>query len=278
MQYLGGKNRIAKHLLPIITSGWGTHYKTYVEPFVGGCGMFQQIPLLNGCTAIGYDKNPFLIKLLNYGKANINGENVTVDPEVQRDNGHLLSDFIDRDDYITLRKLARMNESERRSFGIPDEKIGFAGFIYSYRGDFFQGYSGYTESSMKAIQSYMKTIGLLRGKHLLNMSYDEIVLPDEPCIIYVDPPYIGERYVGLGFQAHWLELMDYQLLYETMRYWRALGHAVYLSERVAPVDFIPIWSQDVAMTMKQGGDWKNPDPRLVGNNTTKKPEILFTLL
>ena len=42
MKYMGSKNRIAKHLLPIMLSECEKHGITkWVEPFVGGCGMID---------------------------------------------------------------------------------------------------------------------------------------------------------------------------------------------------------------------------------------------
>lgn len=41
MQYLGSKNKISKHILPILLEYLDD--RTYVEPFVGGANMIDKI-------------------------------------------------------------------------------------------------------------------------------------------------------------------------------------------------------------------------------------------
>ena len=41
MQYMGSKNRIAKHLLPIMLEN--RNGRTWVEPFVGGANMIDKV-------------------------------------------------------------------------------------------------------------------------------------------------------------------------------------------------------------------------------------------
>ena len=42
MQYLGSKNRMSKHILPIILKDRKPN-QLYVEPFVGGCNMIDKV-------------------------------------------------------------------------------------------------------------------------------------------------------------------------------------------------------------------------------------------
>ncbi len=58
MKYMGSKNRIAKHILPIILKDRKEN-QYYVEPFVGGANMIDKV---NGLR-IGADINPYLIEL-----------------------------------------------------------------------------------------------------------------------------------------------------------------------------------------------------------------------
>lgn len=41
MIYQGSKNRISKHILPIVTK-YLTENRYYVEPFCGGCNMIRR--------------------------------------------------------------------------------------------------------------------------------------------------------------------------------------------------------------------------------------------
>ena len=58
MKYMGSKNKIAKHLLPIILKD-RKEGQWYVEPFVGGANMIDKVDGLR----IGADKNEFLIEM-----------------------------------------------------------------------------------------------------------------------------------------------------------------------------------------------------------------------
>lgn len=58
MKYMGSKNRIAKHILPIILKDRKEN-QYYVEPFVGGANMIDKV---NGLR-IGADNNVYLIEM-----------------------------------------------------------------------------------------------------------------------------------------------------------------------------------------------------------------------
>lgn len=67
MKYMGSKNRISKHLKPIIES-YLVDKKTYIEPFVGGANMIDKINFNN---KIGSDLNGYVIELLKVAQNNI---------------------------------------------------------------------------------------------------------------------------------------------------------------------------------------------------------------
>ena len=58
MQYLGGKARLAKHLIPLIKK-FRKPDSLYVEPFCGGCNILYQVP----GKRIANDSHYYLIKL-----------------------------------------------------------------------------------------------------------------------------------------------------------------------------------------------------------------------
>ena len=63
MKYMGSKNRIAKHLLPIMLAEAEKHGITkWVEPFVGGGGMIDKVP--DSFERVGYDLNDHTIHAL----------------------------------------------------------------------------------------------------------------------------------------------------------------------------------------------------------------------
>ena len=60
MKYLGSKNRIAKHILPIMLDAANkAGITTWIEPFCGGCNSLAKVP--NTFKRIGYDLNPHTI-------------------------------------------------------------------------------------------------------------------------------------------------------------------------------------------------------------------------
>ena len=63
MKYMGSKNRIAKHLLPIMLAECEKHGITkWVEPFVGGANMIDKVP--DTFERVGYDLNGHAIHAL----------------------------------------------------------------------------------------------------------------------------------------------------------------------------------------------------------------------
>ena len=60
MKYMGSKNRIAKHILPIMLEH-RTEGMTWVEPFVGGANMIDKVE----GKRIGADINFYLIDALS---------------------------------------------------------------------------------------------------------------------------------------------------------------------------------------------------------------------
>lgn len=66
MKYMGSKNRIAKHILPIMLAERKPD-QWWVEPFVGGANMIDKV---DG-KRIGSDTNKYLIALLKEMQSNI---------------------------------------------------------------------------------------------------------------------------------------------------------------------------------------------------------------
>lgn len=63
MIYMGSKNRIAKHILPIMLKEMQDKgYTTWVEPFVGGGNMIDKVP--DCYKRIGYDLNGHVIQAM----------------------------------------------------------------------------------------------------------------------------------------------------------------------------------------------------------------------
>ena len=212
MVYMGSKNRIAKELIPIITKDLKPN-QWYVEPFVGGANMIDKI---EHPYKLGADNNKYLIALLE---------------AVQ--NGQELPEYITKDEYIAV----KTNKDN-----YPDWYVGFVGFICSFRGKFFGGYSGYCTTKTGIQRNYIKECinNILKqnldGIKLVCSSYDALDIPANS-VIYCDPPYNGT--------TKYKDSFDSDAFWQWCRDKAKEGHTVYVSEYNAPEDFKCIWEKQI---------------------------------
>lgn len=226
MIYMGGKARIAKHILPIILKG-RTKGQFYIEPFCGGCNTMEHV---RG-DRIANDKNPYLIHMWR-----------------RLTEGWTPPTVIEREFYYSVRECW-----EYFSEKYPPELIGWVGFMGSYSGKFFGGYSGhaYKVSDRRQVRDYigeaikntMNQVDNLNGVHFLNQDYKDLVIPDKS-IIYCDPPYKGTE----GYQNS----IDHKDFFDWCRDKVNQGHKVFVSEYEAPEDFVPIWEMKLKITLNTG--------------------------
>ena len=227
MVYMGSKNRIAKELIPIITKDLKPN-QWYVEPFVGGANMIDKI---EHPYKLGADNNKYLIALLE---------------AVQ--NGQELPEHITKDEYIAV----KTNKDN-----YPDWYVGFVGFVCSFRGKFFGGYSGYYTTKTGIQRNYIKERinNILKqnldGIKLVCSSYDALDIPANS-IIYCDPPYNGT--------TKYKDSFDSDAFWQWCRDKAKEGHTVYVSEYNAPEDFKCIWEKQINSNL--GGTYKTATEKL----------------
>lgn len=121
---------------------------------------------------------------------------------------------------------------------------GWVGFMASYRGKFFGGYSGtYVRSNgrcvdriSEAVRGIAKQIPNLQGVEFRSGDYKNLLIPDES-IIYCDPPYMGTTGYSDGINHDEFWQWCRERVYD--------GHKVYVSEYQAPDDFITIWEKPI---------------------------------
>lgn len=123
--------------------------------------------------------------------------------------------------------------------------MGWVGFMASYRGKFFGGYSGaYRRSDGRhidgisvAARGIAKQIPKLHGVEFRTGNYKNLLIPDES-IIYCDPsPYMGTAGYSDGINHDEFWQWCRERVYD--------GHKVYISEYQAPDDFITIWEKPI---------------------------------
>lgn len=113
IKYVGSKNRISKHIVPIIQKCIDENdVKVYYEPFVGGANMIDKIKCEN---RIGNDIHKELIAMWN---------------ELQE--GWIPPSHITEEEYIAVR-----DNKEK----YPDYYVGFVGYHATFGSKYFAGYA-----------------------------------------------------------------------------------------------------------------------------------------
>jgi len=201
MQYLGSKNKIAKHLLPTMLS----HRKLgqwWVEPFVGGANMIDKV---DG-PRVGNDVHRHLIAMLE-----------------ALQEGWIPPTEVSRDMYYRVK-----NSQEDYS----NELVGFVGFLCSFGGKWWGGYASNSAGNNYAARGsrvLVKQAKKLIGVRFTRGSYLDMAIPPGS-LIYCDPPYRGTTGYKGGF--------DHERFWSWCRDRVKDGHMLFVSEYTAPDDFV----------------------------------------
>jgi len=209
MKYMGSKNRIAKHILPImLKEAEGKGIASWVEPFVGGANLIDKVP--DTYQKLGIDSNPHTIEALI-----------------------AIRDLVDElPDEVTLENYKSLKGTE------PNPITSLIRFGASFGGKFENGYARRNGKSMwgECIRNSKKQSPNLQGVKFINGSYDEYS-DFENCLIYCDPPYEDTTSYKTGAFDHpkfwdWCRKMSEKNL-------------VFVSEYKAPDDFFCVWEGEV---------------------------------
>ena len=212
MKYMGSKNRIAKHILPIMLKEMQDKgYTTWVEPFVGGGNMIDKVP--NEYKRIGIDLNGHVIQALT---------------DI-RDKPELLPEKFSFDE----RKYWREQP--------PTEFMSWACIVTSFGADLLGGYAREKGSDDATFCGYGKRNALkqsskLQSVFLFNAQYDYFEF--ENSLIYCDPPYQKTSGYKTGEFNH-------GEFFEWCRKMKAKGNSVFVSEYNAPDDFELVWQGEI---------------------------------
>lgn len=211
MRYLGGKARIAKHIVGVLNE-YRRPGQMFVEPFVGAANIM--------CRMQGdrraYDIHGDLIKMYQA----------------------LQLGWVPPDELSEARYNALKTEKEE-----PHLKA-FAGFGCSFGGKYFGGYArdnrgdDYCGAAKRAL---IRDIQKMQGVKFLRRHYQEIECSN--ALIYCDPPYAGTT----GYSSGHFNSGGF---WEWCRYMHAQRNTVIVSEYAAPPDFTCIWSTEVRLEMR----------------------------
>lgn len=227
MKYMGSKNRIAKHILPIMLEH-KTEDMTWVEPFVGGANMIDKVK----GKRIGADFNEYVISLFN---------------GIQ--NGFIPPNEVTEDEY----RNARLNRT-------VDPLVSFIGFGCSYSGKWFGGYArGNTNKGeprnycLESKNNILKQAKNLQGVDFVNCSYQDLEIPKNS-LIYCDPPYENTTSYKDKFKH-----VDF---WQWCRNKAKEGHKVFVSEYNAPEDFKCVWEKEINSSLTKDTGSKKATEKL----------------
>lgn len=208
---MGSKNRLAKHILPLMLKE-RKHNQYWVEPFVGGANIIDKVDGLR----IGADINPYLIQALISIRDCVD--------ELPKNN----LEFGEYD-YQLLKK----NNNYKHK--------GYAGFAFSYSAKWMGGWrrdrAGKRDYVCEAYKNAVKQSPNLKGIEFVISDYRNLFIPDNS-LIYCDPPYKNTTsYKDKNF--------DHDVFFDWCRLMRDKGHTVFVSEYSAPSDFECVWFKEI---------------------------------
>lgn len=201
MQYLGGKSRAAKHIVPVIVSRAGGRTR-WVEPFVGSASV-SEIASNHFYELILSDVHEDLILMWQDAVA-----------------GRVFPSEVSEQEY---RKLCNSEPSALR---------GFVGYGCSFGGKWFGGYArgsvGRNYASA-ASRSLVRMVPNLSRATFLRRDYRDCTFDiDANTVVYCDPPYAGTT----GYKG--TDPLDHVEFWNTCRMWADAGAAVFVSEYSCP--------------------------------------------
>ncbi len=225
MKYMGSKNRIAKHILPIILKDRKPN-QYYVEPFVGGANMIDKVD--GYC--LGGEYNKYIAYMW-----------------IALKKGWIPPKNIDKGYYQYCKELYLSNTADERQYYM----IGYVGVCCSYSGKWFGGYAGKVETrkglrdyQAEAFNNTIKQVENIKNIDFVHSCYLDLKLPKDS-IIYCDPPYKGTTQYKDGF--------DHEKFYDWCREKAKQGHKLFVSEYNMPDDFKCVWEKEVKSSLSANG-------------------------
>lgn len=230
MKYLGGKQRLGKHIAPVLKQLIQQHpqYLYYLEPFCGALGVLRNMTDID-LPIYASDYHPDLIALFQAVKKN------DID----------LPDQITEDTYLYYKHQVKS----------PNAMKGFIGFGTSFGGRYFAAFAhkylnGKKENfCLEAKHSLHKLKPLIEKVSFSCKDYTKC--KPKNAFIYCDPPYQFTTFpIKYRTDVKHYDTFDNQLFWEMMRKW-SKDNFVVISETHAPDDFVCIWEKEKTRTVSQ---------------------------
>lgn len=232
MKYMGSKRRIAKEILPIILKDRKEN-QCYVEPFVGGANMIENV----SGKRLGIDINEYLIELLE-----------------KLSNGWIPPGELTEEEY---------NDINKNKDNYSKHLVGFVGICCSFGAKWFGGYCRGKKANgeprdyiAEAKRNVLKQSPKLSGISFICNEYDKVIYPNES-IIYCDPPYEST--------TKYKDSFNHTKFWQWCRDMVKEGHRVFVSEYNAPEDFTCVWEKEVTCSINskaKAGEYKKSTEKL----------------
>ncbi len=230
---MGSKNRIAKHILPIMLKD-RKEGQYWVEPFVGGANMIDKVE----GNRIGADFNEYTIEALKFIRDFITPKNDTEFSEKDYNNA--------AECYRAKLKIT------------PVECYALIAFSFGAKwvGGWSRGKNSNGEQRDYVSEQYRaseRQKPLLQSVELIHSSYSDLEIPPSS-VIYCDPPYEGTT----GYKDKFNHVEFWQWCRDKQKE----GHTIFVSEYNAPDDFECIWKQELNVSVAKNGKHKKAIEKL----------------
>lgn len=222
MKYLGGKQRLGKHLAPYLHEIWDKNdtLTGYIEPFCGSLGVLSNMTDLDSKKIYANDYHPDLIEMWKRVK----------------DGTFVYPQAISEEEYLEAKQLKS-----------PSAHKAFVGFGMSFGGRYFGAYSqkylnGKKEDFCKEmVNSLKRTAPKIQNVNFTNKDYRK--LNPKNMLVYCDPPYAYNKYpIKYRRDVKKYDEFDNEEFWNVMRDW-SKTNIVVVSETTAPEDFVEVWNQ-----------------------------------
>ena len=223
MKYLGGKQRLGKHLSPFLHEIWDNNDKLvgYMEPFCGSLGVLKNMTDIDTKKIVANDYHADLIEMWK---------------EVQAGTFEYPSSISEKE-YLEAKELKS-----------PSAYKAFVGFGMSFGGRYFGAYSqkylnGKKEDFCKEmVNSLTRTAPLIQNVKFMNKDYRK--LKPKNMLVYCDPPYAQTKFpIKYRRDVKKYDEFDSDEFWDVVRDW-SKNNVVVVSEMTAPDDFVEVWNQE----------------------------------
>lgn len=248
MKYLGGKQRLGKHIAPILHELWEyNEYNGYLEPFCGSLGVFRHMTTLEKArTIVANDYHPDLIALWN---------------DVQKCT------------FTPPTSVSECQYNQAKQLKSPNSMKAFIGFGMSFGGRYFGAYApnylgskkeDFCKEMVNSLKRIAPKIQLPKVK-FTNSKYQKLRPTNK--LIYCDPPYKHTKYpIKYRTSTKEYDIFDNEEFWDIMRKW-SQNNLVIISETTSPPDFVEIWNTDIYRSAAQSTKtrFKSKDTKTVQN-------------